>query len=197
MDRSISSFGEAQLRALGSRLRALREARSWSLKRLSNEADVSIAALQAIEAGGSNPGLLTIVSLAEALGEPVDRLIAASRAASSTVRVVRGRVGQRSEGVQELTGELHRPRMRSWVLCVPARRAVRKLAAATKAPLFALVLEGKLELTFDDGTGERLAKGDAINMNAGLPALWANPGPGGARALCVADTRDQGRDHDD
>jgi len=193
VDRSISSFGEAQLRALGSRLRELREARSWSLKRLSAEASVSIAALQAIEAGGSNPGLLTIVSLAEALGEPVDRLIAASHAASSTVRVVHGRVARRADGLQSLTGELHRPRLRGWVLSVPPRRSIRKLAAGVKAPLFVLVLEGKIELTFDDGGSETLAKGDTINMNAGLPVQWTNRGPGAARALCVADNRD----HDD
>jgi len=193
LDRSLSSFGEAQLRALGARLRQLREARSWSLRRLSSEADVSIAALQAIEAGGSNPGLLTIVSLAEALGEPVDRLIAASRAASSTVRVVHGRVARRTDGLQSLTGELHRPRLRGWVLSVPPRRPVRKLPALVKAPLFALVLEGRIELLFDEGARETLAKGDTINMNAGLPVQWANPGPGAARALCVADNRE----HDD
>ncbi|MGQ0655036.1 MAG: helix-turn-helix domain-containing protein [Betaproteobacteria bacterium] len=193
MDRSISSFGEAQLRALGARLRELREARRWSLKRLSGEANVSIAALQAIEAGGSNPGLLTIVSLAEALGEPVDRLIAASRAASSTVRVVHGRLARRTAGVQQLTGDLHRPRMRSWVVSVPARRSIRKLPAGARPPLFAFVLEGKLRLTFDGGGSETLAKGDTINLNAELPAQWANPGSSAARALCVADNRD----HDD
>lgn len=197
MDRSISSFGEAQLRALGSRLRALRESRSWSLKRLSSEASVSIAALQAIEAGGSNPGLLTVVALAEALGEPVDRLIAASRAASSTVRVVQGRPGRRAEGVQPLTGDLHRPRMRTWVLALPARRSIRKLPPGARTPLFGLVLEGQFRLSFPDGATETLARGDAINLNAGLPVQWANPGPGAARALCVADSKDQDRDPDD
>lgn len=192
MDRSISSFGEAQLRALGLRLRQLREARSWSLKRLSSEANVSIAALQAIEAGGSNPGLLTIVLLAEALGEPVDRLISASRAASSTVRVVHGRVTRRTEGVQPLTAALHRPRMRSWVLSVPARRCLPKLPPGAKAPLFALVLEGRLRLDFN-GASETLYKGDAINMSAALPSVWANPGATAAHALCVADHKD----HDD
>jgi transcriptional regulator with XRE-family HTH domain len=190
VDRSISSFGEAQLRSLGMRLRQLREARSWSLKRLSLEAGVSVAALQTIEAGSSNPGLLTIVALAEALGEPVDRLIAASRAASSTVRWVQGRVARRTEGVQELTGALYRPRMRNWVLALKGRGAAPR-SWRPSVPLFALVLEGSVTLSFQDKTRETLRKGDAIHMTSDVPTAWVNSSAAAARVLCMADKKDQ------
>lgn len=190
VDRSISSFGEAQLRALGARLRQLREDRSWSLKRLSVEAGVSVAALQTIEAGESNPGLLTIVALTEALGEPVDRLIAVSRAASSTVRWVHGRVARRSEGVRDLTSTLFRPRMHSWVLALKGRGS----APGTwrpSAPLFAFVLEGSVMLVFADKTTETLRKGDAIHLANDVPSTWRNPAEAPARVLCMADKKDQ------
>jgi transcriptional regulator with XRE-family HTH domain len=189
LDRSLSSFGEAQLRALGARLRELREARSWSLKRLSREAAVSIAALQAIEAGGSNPGLLTIVSIAEALGEPVDRLIAASQAASSAVRYVHGQVTRRTGGVQHLTGPLLRPRMQALVLTLAPRKRIPGPSSARSRPLFALVLDGQVQASFADRTVEKLKKGDALHVNAEPPTAWMNSGASTARVLLVTDTR--------
>ena len=71
-------------------MRELREARSWSLKRLSTESGVSVAAIQKIESGDTNPNLLTVLAIADVLGESVDRLIAVSRKASQISNVVRG-----------------------------------------------------------------------------------------------------------
>ena len=82
MGRLSSDFGREHLRSLGRRLRELREARSWSLKRLSAESGVSVAAIQKIESGDTNPNLLTVLAIADVLGESVDRLVVASRKAS-------------------------------------------------------------------------------------------------------------------
>ena len=65
LGRSSGDFGREHLRSLGRRLRELREARSWSLKRLSSESGVSIAAIQKIESGETNPNLLTVLSIAD------------------------------------------------------------------------------------------------------------------------------------
>jgi transcriptional regulator with XRE-family HTH domain len=40
---------------LGQRIHALREAKGWSLRRLSANSEISVAAIQKIEAGSANP----------------------------------------------------------------------------------------------------------------------------------------------
>jgi len=191
MDRSSPSFGDAQLRALGSRIRTLREARSWSLKRLAGEAAVSVATLQSIESGASSPGLLTIVAIADALGEPVDRLVADSLAESNSVRQVHGKLARRTRGVHELTGLLTAPRMGAWAIGLDAGATLPDAQRPRALPLFALLLSGRLELAFPDGTVETLAKGDSIHMKQEAPIKWKNPGARPARMLCIADLRTQ------
>ena len=100
MGRSSSDFGREHLRSLGRRLRELREARSWSLKRLSSESGVSIAAIQKIEGGETNPNLLTVLAIADVLGESVDRLVAVSRKASQISNVVRGTLPARPRRIR-------------------------------------------------------------------------------------------------
>src|SRR5258708_12626510 len=85
-------FEREHVRILGRRIRALREARKWSLQRLSVNSDVSIAAIQKIESGAANPSLLTVIAIIEALGESVDQLISASRNAHRMLTVVRGKL---------------------------------------------------------------------------------------------------------
>ena len=46
--RETAAFQREHLRSFGRRLRHLRKARSWSLKRLSAESGISIAAIQKI-----------------------------------------------------------------------------------------------------------------------------------------------------
>jgi transcriptional regulator with XRE-family HTH domain len=90
LGRFSRDFGREHLRSLGRCLRDLREARSCSLKRLSSESGVSVAAIQKIESGETNPNLLTVLAIADVLGESVDRLVMLSRNASQISRVQRG-----------------------------------------------------------------------------------------------------------
>lgn len=62
------------LRKLGLRVRALRERRGMTLEDLA-DAGVSIRALQNIEAGRSNPGVLTLRRIADALVVEVAELL--------------------------------------------------------------------------------------------------------------------------
>ena len=68
-------FDRSELRAVGRRLRLKRVAKGWSLTHLSEMSGISVAAIRKVELGASNPSLLTIVALVEALDEPVDRLV--------------------------------------------------------------------------------------------------------------------------
>ena len=186
---SNTGFGREHLRSLGRRLRELREARSWSLKRLSAESNVSVAAIQKIEAGEASPSLLTILAIAEVLGEPVDRLVAVSLKASRTVNVVRGVLPVQANGSVALEPRLAQPRMNSQLIALPGLRRLDAEDVASSGALLAYVLEGGLRVVFADGQSERLATGDSIHAAGELPVEWANPLPRRSLILCIADRR--------
>jgi transcriptional regulator with XRE-family HTH domain len=184
--RSSSDFGRAHLRSVGRRLRSLREARRWSLKRLAGESGVSIAAIQKIESGESNPSLLTVLAIAEVLGESVDRLVAASRKAGQLSHVVRGASPERPLGSIALPA-LHHPRIKSRLIALAARSSLNDIPK--DGALFAYVLDGSLQLRFADGTLEQLGTGDSIHVKDELPVAWSNPLTRRSLALCIADRR--------
>ncbi len=196
-DRTEAGFSREHLRSLGRRLRALREARSWSLKRLAAQSGISVAAIQKIEAGEANPSLVTVLAIAEALGEQVDKLVAASRSASRVVNVARGTLPTRpTDGVVPLAGALHRPRVKSWLVALPGRGTLRRSDIPKKGPLFAYVLSGGLELRFRAGPPENLATGDSIHVSEELPTEWANPLGRRSLVLCIADRRGEADEFD-
>jgi len=183
---SSSDFGREHLRSLGRRLRELREARSWSLKRLSTESGVSVAAIQKIESGETNPSLLTVVAIADALGEPVDRLVAASRKANQVSSVVRGALPARTCGSTNLLS-LHHSRMESRLIALAGRASLERGKIPKECAVFAYVLDGSLLLRFPDGCSEQLGTGDSIHVTQALPVEWTNPLTRRSLTLCVAD----------
>ena len=184
--RSSSDFGREHLRSVGRRLRSLREVRGWSLKRLASESSVSIAAIQKIESGESNPSLLTVLAIAEVLGESVDRLVAASRKASQFSHVVRGTSPLRPLGSIALPA-LHEPRIESRLIALAARSSLDDIPK--DGALFAYVLDGSLRLRFADGTAWQLGTGDSIHVKDELPVAWNNPLTRRSLTLCIADRR--------
>ena len=99
-----AEFGLAQLRVLGQRLRTLRRTRNLSLRKLANDSGVSVAAIQDLEAGNSSPSLLNVLSIAEVLGEPVDRLIAASMQPDNSLWHVRGKLLESAGNAEDRWG---------------------------------------------------------------------------------------------
>jgi transcriptional regulator with XRE-family HTH domain len=188
LGRSSSDFGREHLRSLGRRLRELREARSWSLKWLSAESSVSVAAIQKIESGETNPNLLTVLAIADVLGESVDRLVTVSRRASQISNVVRGALPARPLGSISLPS-LDRPRIRSRLIALAGRASLEHVEIPKDGALFAYVLDGALQLHFSDGTTEQLGTGDSIHVTEGLPIEWVNPLTRRSVTLCIADRR--------
>jgi DNA-binding XRE family transcriptional regulator len=162
LGRSSSDFGREHLRSLGRRLRELREARSWSLKRLSAESRVSVAAIQKIESGETNPNLLTVL--------------------------VRGTLPARPLGSISLPS-LDRPRVQSRLIALAGRASLEHAEIPRDGALFAYVLDGALQLHFSDGTTEQLGTGDSIHVTEGLPIDWINPLARRSVTLCIADRR--------
>lgn len=188
MGRSSSDFGREHLRSLGRRLRELREARSWSLKRLSAESGVSVAAIQKIESGETNPNLLTVLAIADVLGESVDRLVRVSRRASQISNVVRGTLPALPRGSISLPS-LDRPRIKSRLIVLAGRGSLEHAEIPKDGTLFAYVLDGALQLHFSDGTTEQLGTGDSIHVTERLPIEWINPLARRSVTLCLADRR--------
>ena len=169
-------------------MRELREARSWSLKRLSAESGVSVAAIQKIESGDTNPNLLTVLAIADVLGESVDRLVAASRKASQVSNVVRGSLPVRTLGSLSLPALGH-PRIRSRLIALAGRTSLEGGEIPKDGALFAYVLDGSLNLRFPDGTVEQFGTGDSIHVAEELPVEWINPLARRSLTLCIADRR--------
>ena len=181
-----AEFGLAQLRVLGQRLRTLRRTRNLSLRKLANDSGVSVAAIQDLEAGNSSPSLLNVLSVAEVLGEPVDRLIAASMQPDNSLWHIRGKLHEHSRNRGRSLGQLSEPRMRSAILSIAAKSKLKDAERPAALPMFAYVLEGGVDLLFVAGRKERLAADDAVHIAHEAPAAWSNPFAKRATILCVA-----------
>jgi transcriptional regulator with XRE-family HTH domain len=72
----------AEAKALGSRVRELREQRGWTLERADETSGIDWKHWQKIEAGQINVTLVTLTRLAEAFGEPVSSLFVSVRGRS-------------------------------------------------------------------------------------------------------------------
>ena len=103
---SDSAFGPEQMVSFGRELRRLRLDRGWSLQRMATESGVSVAGIQKIERGTTNPSLQTAFSLSEALGLPLPDLVAAARAARPPVAPVWGQPVRPPVGVAIVNGRL-------------------------------------------------------------------------------------------
>jgi len=186
-----ASFGEEQLRSLGRRLRQLREARNWSLKKLASESGISIAAIQKIEVGEANPSLLTVLAITEVLGEPVDRLIDASRELGAAVNHVRGTLPARAQEAMALATELANPQMEAHFIPVASKERFDLRAHGINGPAFAYVLDGTVAIDQNDGAMPRvLRSGDAVHLDADVALGLTGQLARRSQVLCLADRRE-------
>ncbi len=79
--RQSPRFG-AEAKALGQRVRAMRDARGWTLEKAAEATNLDLKHFQKIEAGKLNVTLVTLVRLAEGFGEPMERLFRGARRSS-------------------------------------------------------------------------------------------------------------------
>lgn len=64
----------AEAKALGVRVRELRQVRTWTLEKAAEAMNLDLKHLQKIEAGTLNVTLVTLVRIAEGLEEPISSL---------------------------------------------------------------------------------------------------------------------------
>lgn len=181
-------FKRAHVLGLGIKIRTLREARHWSLSRLSKNSGISVPAIQKIEAGRSNPSLVTIVAIIDALGASVDKLISEVRQLDHGVTVVRN-VLQTKDGTSlPLSTDRADRRMDCRVIALSSRQKPNDVVM--DKPLFGYVLDGGLRLNLSNGEALELSTGDAFHAAADTCHDWSNPLSRRSVILCIKDVSD-------
>lgn len=156
-----SHFHRGELKGVGRRLRLLRVKRGWSLKKLSDISDISVATIRKIEMGVSNPSLLTVLALVEALDEPVDRLINEAVSGRRQLQLVPASEAGEAEGNVPLSNGVDNRRMTGFQCTLGGREELSVLSG--KRPLFGYVIDGEVLLTRNDGGEYRCSSGDAFH----------------------------------
>jgi transcriptional regulator with XRE-family HTH domain len=181
---------------VGSRLRALREARGLTIRALASRSGLAINTLSLIEHGRTSPSVSTLQQLARALETPITAFFAtdtprrqvvfssAGRRAAATF--AHGTLEDLGAGIADRTVE-------------PLLVVLQPHAGSGPDPIvhtgqeFVYCLEGRVVYTVADATYE-LSPGDSLLFEAHLPHCWHNPDGATARALlvlCPSDRRDR------
>lgn len=146
---------------MGRRLRLLRLGRGWSLKKLSDLSDIGVATIRKIELGISNPSLLTVLALVEALDEPVDRLIKDAISGRRQTQWVSADGSENSDGNVQLSDDVDNRRMTGHQCALAAGEPLSVLSG--ERPVFGYVIEGEVVLSRGDGSEHQCVRGDAFH----------------------------------
>jgi len=172
---------------VGGRLRALRNARSLSLRALAESSGLNFNTLSLIENGKTSPSVSTLQQIAAALqvpiaaffqSEPQRKNIVFQKAGSRpSVVFQNGGLEDLGEGLRLHGGQLMLLTMQSG-------------AEGSPDPIihtgqeFAFCLEGELEYAIE-GRAYRMTAGDSLIFEAHLPHRWGNPGRYISRSLLI------------
>lgn len=177
-------FGRSELRAVGRRLRLHRVARGWSLKRLSEVSGISVAAIRKVELGESNPGLLTVLALLEALDKPVDRLIGEIVERERSIHPMRAADRERASADGAATVPLSAGLGKAAMAARHVRLEAGESLAMTDRPTFGYVLDGTVRVAPADGPAESCDAGDAFHLLSQAHGA-VRGGSAGARLVLV------------
>jgi transcriptional regulator with XRE-family HTH domain len=186
--RRRSSAVEAVAAAVAHHVKALRQARSWSLDELGHRSGVSKGMIVQIEAGRTNPSIGTLCRLADSFGVSVARLIEAEPEPS--VRLIHAdepRVLWRGElgGTARLLVGVNDPAVvELWEWEIAAGERHRSVDHAPDTRELLHVRSGALVVTVD-GVDHPVAAGETIDFRANRSHGYRNDGPGPAIATMV------------
>ena len=179
---------EQVLSSLGAQLKALRTRSGWTLERLSKLTKLSEPYLSRLEAGGRQPSLAALLTLARVYnlsirelldsGEPSGSRSAVIRAGSSSSREANGLTYRAISGSGSLNG------LEAMQIHIPAERHYEKLNHHDGEE-WLYVLTGRVNVTLEDRE-HVLETGDAMHFDARTPHRLAAIGKRGADVLLVA-----------
>ncbi len=161
---SENRFNRDELPAVGRQLRLFRIAKGWSLKKLSEMSGVSVAAIRKAELGESNPSLLTVLALVEALDESVDRLIDLVVNAGAQVRLTRAADQDDALTDVSLSDGLSDRKIAGRRVTLAAGETLSMNDPGQSAPLLGYVLDGTVVVARRDGELSICGRGDAFHV---------------------------------
>ncbi|WP_156760518.1 helix-turn-helix domain-containing protein [Microbacterium karelineae] len=163
--------------AIGSRVRAARQSRGWTLDQLAEASGVSRRMIVNVEKGEASPGIAILLSLSDALGIGLPALVEPPHAALAKVTrsgdgAVLWRGDHGGEGV--LVAGTQPPdvvELWDWTLAPGERHDSEPHAAGTKELL--QVQSGSMRVEVA-GEGHALAAGDALAFDGDAPHAYAS-----------------------
>jgi transcriptional regulator with XRE-family HTH domain len=176
---------QTETRRIGRQLRLIREKSGRSVGQLAEAAGLSERAVRELEAGRTNPSLMTVVSIVDALGVTLDEVVAAARRNRPVASYTPASAS--NEDSVELSAELPDARMRARLV-----RAGGDSPTLPTGPMFGHVLAGRVNVTLD-GEQTALAKGDSFHAQASVLQSWRAPSPSGL--LLVVEMPKAGEEH--
>jgi transcriptional regulator with XRE-family HTH domain len=183
-------FRKEDLTRLGRILRQQRTDSGLTLRGLAERSGISAGAIRAMESGGSNPSLTTVMAVVEALGLSVDALIEAVSASSPRVAVVT----RAAAGDKDLSEGLAGNALSARIVDLPAKALRPAAEVAVDRPSFGMVTAGEVLATTATGERVRLDTGDAYHAQPAQVQTLAGGRNGPARLIQVVDLRpDRGR----
>lgn len=173
---------------VGSRVRALREQRKYTIKALADKAGISIAHVSMIERGKGNPSFNTLVQIAHSLGVPLAQLLHETESYSPVVKSSERRAldfhGTNEGSVHELLTPSFRNAMEAVWVEEPPGYSSESTPFNHPGEEFGFIFEGR-HTVWLDGVSYELEPGDSITYASTVPHWYSNRGSTVVKALWV------------
>jgi transcriptional regulator with XRE-family HTH domain len=168
------------LRAVGPRLRALRQQRGATLAQLSRTTGISVSTLSRLESGQRRPTLELLLPLARAHQVPLDELVGAPPTGDPRIhpRPVR------RDGMTYIPLSRRPGGLQAYKQIIPARPGRKPDMKVHEGYEWLYVLSGRLRLVL----GEHdlvLTAGEVAEFDTHVPHWFGNPGPEPAEILSL------------
>jgi transcriptional regulator with XRE-family HTH domain len=159
---------------VGSRIRALREARGLSLRALADQCRLSVNAISLIERGENSPTVSSLHLLAGALGVPITEFFQEVEEQSAVYVARGGRLGHNKNGIlmESLGIGLRNQQLEPFLISVEPGAGSDE-SVTHPGQEFVHCLEGEVEYHVDDEL-YRLKPGDSLLLEATSPHFFLN-----------------------
>lgn len=170
---------------VGARLRALREARGWSLRTLAENCSLSVNAISLIERGRSSPTVASLLLLAEALDVPIAEFFHEDDHVGAVFVEREHRPTQVKNGVsmESLAPGMRNQQLEPFLFTLEPGSGNEELVRHPGQE-FAFCLAGRVEYCVE-GTTFPLDSGDSLLLEATRAHRFRNVGSATAKVLVV------------
>jgi transcriptional regulator with XRE-family HTH domain/quercetin dioxygenase-like cupin family protein len=172
---TIHDHADQATDSLGSRLKAMRESRDWTLDAVADRCGLSKAFLSRLEGGSRQPSMLALKAIADAFGVSISALFEQPDDTAECVIIRGSGANPRTANLKTANGLTYLPlssstkpfNMHPIVVTVPADRAGTEVYRHVGEE-WLHVVSGRLKL-FIDGKAHVLEAGDSAHFDSRLP----------------------------